>query len=303
MPAQTQAPKVGRAAALAAKSGDAPASAPWGAATDAARYEQEIADRATGIRGEDFDGTMTPALFLRLWPLLREPLHEGHIVHTTAGKGKPYESDGAKSVQVLIDRCNNVLTPLCWGYSDGYESNGKLCKVVVMVYGSEPGGTVLVSRSSWGGVDRGSEGNIRKGSFTNAAKLAFARLGPGHEIYLGGHDFDPDTNAQIAALQGRESKERTSRNGADTGEAAVQQTTPAEALAALLAQAGPLQAKRAAVNAAFDFAHRELGREVAAGQRLRELQGAPDERTLDELLARINDYVAAEVAKREGEAS
>lgn len=74
------------------------------------------------------------------------------------------------------------------------------------------------------------------------------------------------------------------------------------ALAALLAEAGPLQAKRAAVNTAFDFAQNELGRDVAAGQRLRELQGAPDERTLDELLARINDYVAAEVAKREGEA-
>jgi hypothetical protein len=300
MPAQTQVPKVGKAAALAAKRGDAPASAPWGAATDAARYEQEIADRATGIRGDAFDN-LTIQTFLELWPLLREPLHEGHIVHTTAGKGKPYESDGAKSVQVLIDRCNNVLTPLCWGYSDEYESNGKLCKVTVEVF-ARLGGSIYVSRSSWGGVDRGSEGNIRKGSFTNAAKLAFARLGPGHEIYLGGHDFDPDTNVQIAALQGRESKERTARNGADTGEAAVQQTTPAEALTALLAETGPLQAKRAAVNAAFDFAQTELGREVAAGQRLRELQGAPDERTLDELLARINDYVSAEVDKRENEA-
>jgi hypothetical protein len=273
----------------------------WGNTADAAAYEEDIARRAAEIRGDEFTG-LDRAMFIKLWPLLCEPLHAGHVTHTPVTTGKPYVSDGASSAQVLVDRMNNVLTPLGWEPREEYAADGKLCKVTVVVLDRD--GRVLVTRSSWGGVAQGmGAGNIYKGSWTNAAKLAFARLGPGREVYLGALDFDPDTNAQIAALQGRESKERTARGSADTGEAAVQQTTPAEALAALLAEAGPLQAKRAAVNAAFDFAQTELGREVASVQRLRELQGAPDERTLDELLARINDYVAAEVAKREGEAS
>jgi hypothetical protein len=274
----------------------------WGNTTDAATYEEDIARRAAEIRGDEFKG-LDRAMFIKLWPLLREPLHAGHVTHTPVTTGKPYVSDGASSAQVLVDRMNNVLTPLGWESREEYAADGKLCKVTVVVLDID--GHVLVTRSSWGGVAQGmGAGNIYKGSWTNAAKLAFARLGPGREVYLGALDFDPDTNAQIAALQGRQSKERTARNGADSGEGTVQQTTtPAEALAALLAEAGLLQAKRAAVNAAFDFAQTELGREVAAGQRLRELQGAPDERTLDELLARINDYVSAEVDKRENEAS
>lgn len=276
-----QATKVGKEAALAAKRGEAPASAPWGSAADAARYEQEIAERAARIRGDDFDGAMTAGLFLKLWPLLREPLHEGHIVHTTAGKGKPYASDGAKSVQVLIDRCNNVLTPLCWEPDDEYESAGKICKVTVRVF--DAAGRTLVKRSSWGGVDRGSEGNIRKGSFTNAAKLAFARLGPGHEIYLGAHDFDPDTNAEIAAQQARKSTQResASTDNGTASEGAVQQVDPAQELAVLLDMTHPLQAKRKQAADGMGI----LGAPVA--QQLREIQACPDDRSLDGLIGRI----------------
>lgn len=267
----------------------------WGNAADAAAYEEDIARRAAEIRGDEFVG-LDRATFIKLWPLLREPLHAGHVTHTPVTTGKPYVSDGASSAQVLVDRMNNVLTPLGWEAREEYTAEGKLCKVTVLVHDRD--GQALVTRSSWGGVAQGmGAGNIYKGSWTNAAKLAFARLGPGREVYLGALDFDPDTNAEVAALQAKQSRERTKAAGEQ--EAVGQTTTHAERLAALLAAEGPLQAKRQAVNAAFDHAQTELGREVAAAQRVRELSGAPDERSLDALAIRINDYVAAEIAKRE----
>ena len=91
-------------------------------------------------------------------------------------------------MQVLIDRMNNVLTPLGWWYEVEYlldgEDHGKLAEVTVSVgnRGSEP----LVTAVSRGGVNQASTiGNRFKGSETNAAKRAFAQIGPGHEVYLG----------------------------------------------------------------------------------------------------------------------
>lgn len=165
----------------------------------AAAYEEDIAAEATAIRSDAEE--LTPALFMKLYPLLRKPIPGAYIQKIGATTGKPYESTGIRSVQVQIDRMNNVLTPLWWWDAVDYEDGGKLAKVTVCVgnpstrYEGEP----LVLRSSRGGVGQGSgAGNIYKGSYTNAAKLAFARLGPGHEVYLGAADLDPDVNEAIA---------------------------------------------------------------------------------------------------------
>jgi hypothetical protein len=161
---------------------------------DALAYEANIAERAKLIRGDA--ETLTPKLFMELWPLLCEPIPEGFIQSVPKRTGKPYDSTGIKSVQVQIDRTNNILTPLWWHDHVEYQDEGTLAHVEVHV-GTVDGEPMIV-REAWGGVDRGStKGNVYKGSHTNAAKLAFARLGPGHEVYLGATDFDPDVNVQV----------------------------------------------------------------------------------------------------------
>lgn len=161
---------------------------------EAIAYEEAIAAEATEIRGDETD--LTPALFLKLWPLLKRPIPAGFIQTVGKVQGKPYESTGIRSVQVQIDRMNNVLTPLGWTSEVEYEQDGKLARVTI---GIGRHGNALAHATSYGGVDRGSGvGNIYKGSYTNAAKIAFARLGPGHEVYLGAADLDPDTNEDAA---------------------------------------------------------------------------------------------------------
>lgn len=166
---------------------------------EAVRVETDIAARAAAIRGDDFDG-LTPKLFLALWPLLKEPIPQGFIQSLGRLTGKPYHSTGIKSVQVQIDRMNNVLTPLGWRETTYYEDDGRLAHVRVEVVGDT--GKVLTFRESRGGVNQASTvGNLYKGSYTNAAKLAFARLGPGHEVYVGVTDLDPDVHEQTAEAQ------------------------------------------------------------------------------------------------------
>jgi hypothetical protein len=153
---------------------------------EAIAYEQAIAEEAAAVReGED---KLTSELFLRLWPLLRRPIPAGFIVSTPKSDGKPYDSTGVKSLQVLIDRMDNVLTPLWWGYSVDYvggegtddrgrPARGKLALVRVYVGDKD---TPLLARESHGGVNQASTiGNLFKGSETNAAKRAFAQVGPG----------------------------------------------------------------------------------------------------------------------------
>ena len=94
---------------------------------EAVRYEQTIAEEAAQIRGEST--VLTPDLFLRLYPLLCRPIPQGFIQRVPPTKGKPYPSTGIRSVQVQIDRMNNVLTPLWWWDSAEHEDAGKLCTV------------------------------------------------------------------------------------------------------------------------------------------------------------------------------
>jgi hypothetical protein len=167
---------------------------------EAAAHEALIRDMAEDIRGDADE--LTPELFLALYPLLTEPIHEGYIETVTAGEGKPYDSTGVRSVQVQHDRMNAVLTPVWWDEVVTYFEEGKLCKVTVRVLRDD--GKPVFERSSYGGVDRGStRGNVYKGSYTNAAKVAFARVGPGHEVYVGAVDLDPDVSEQAAKAQAK----------------------------------------------------------------------------------------------------
>lgn len=167
---------------------------------EALNDEQAIAEEAAKLR----EGTagLDRELFQRLWPLLRKPIPGGFIKTIGVVKGKPYDSTGVSSVQVQIERMDNVLGPLAWRDRVEYSEGGKLAHVTVDVIDKD--GDVLVSRESWGGVNQASTiGNLHKGSYTNAAKLAFARVGPGHEVYLGATDLDPDVHEKAAAEQAR----------------------------------------------------------------------------------------------------
>lgn len=199
---------------------------------EAMAYEEEIGVKAAAIRGDA--EKLTPGLFLELLPLLRSPIPGGFVKFVPKlEKGKPYPSTGVKSVQVLVNRMDNVLTPLWWRESREYEKDGALCCVTVSVRnrGEEP----FVSRSSMGGVDRASTtGNLYKGSYTNAAKLAFARVGPGHEVYLGATDLDPDVNEDAAAAQGAERE----KPGKSAGKAKRITKQRAEALVKAAGRAG-----------------------------------------------------------------
>lgn len=167
--------------------------------TEALASEAEITEQADAIR-QNYDGDLGRGLFDLLYPLLCKPIPSAFIQTVGNVTGKPYVSTGIRSVQVQIDRMNNVLGPYWWGYDEEFEDGGKVAKVTVYV--GDPD-RPLVKRSSRGGVDRGSStGNEYKGSFTNAAKLAFARVGPGHEVYIGAADLDPDVNESVAGQVG-----------------------------------------------------------------------------------------------------
>lgn len=165
------------------------------ALTAAFAGELKIAQEAEQIRGQAKE--LTPDLFMKLWPLLQRPIPDAFIQTVGVTRGKPYASTGIRSVQVQVDRMNNVLTPLWWRDEVNYREDGRVATVEVQV--GNPGSAPLIVRHSAGGVDQGSTaGNIHKGSYTNAAKLAFARLGVGHEVYLGATDLDPDVSRDLA---------------------------------------------------------------------------------------------------------
>ena len=169
--------------------------------TEAILFEQEITQIAEGIRGEET--VLTPALLSKLLPLLRKPIPQGFIVTTEATKGKPYKSTGIKSLQVQVNRLDNVLGPMNWSWLTTWEQEGRLAEVVAHIWqGHDEDRIALVTRRARGGVNQASTtGNLYKGSETNAAKLCLARLGVGWEVYVGATDFDPDVDPDAAEQQ------------------------------------------------------------------------------------------------------
>lgn len=163
--------------------------------------------RAAGIReAKGYDGTLTVPLLLELEVLLREPIDPKYIERTPPTSGKPYESTGVKSVQVQVDRMNDVLGAAHWRSLIHYAEGGTVCKAVVVVGNNlvdakldaegnlERGDAdILVVRDGWGGHSRGSgKGDILKGAETNTLKRVIARVGPGCDIYR--LDYDLDTH-------------------------------------------------------------------------------------------------------------
>lgn len=161
--------------------------------------ERALAERARAIWVDKPADALSTSLFLDLWPLMREPIPSGFISEVTAGKGKPYPSKGIRSLQVQINRMDAVWTPLWWAWRTEW-IEPHLAEVTVWIGETEE--HALVRRSARGGMNAGSTvGNHFKGTETNAAKMAFARLGCGHEVYIGAADFDPDTDEDAAKAQ------------------------------------------------------------------------------------------------------
>jgi hypothetical protein len=258
----------------------------------AAEYEMAIAAEADAIRAEHGGDGLDAALFLKLAPLLRRPIPAGFITTTPPVKGKPYESTGLRSVQVCIDRMDNVLSALAWTIDDAYENDGKLCRATVTVHAAD--GEVLVRRASYGGMGAASsEGNLRKGSFTNAAKRAFAMVGVGHEVYLGAADGDPDTDVAAAEEQGQGNRPRASRQAPPPAQV-TPAVPPENAIAELLASDPELRGLRTKA----DDGMKILG--AQAGQRLRELRNAKSEGDLVALVNRIENSMEAGAGAESG---
>ena len=84
----------------------------------------------------------------------------------------------------------------------GYNPNlGGVSSVAVVNQGTisaDLAGGITVSGTTWvnqGTIQSKAGGTFNlQGSFTNAAKLAFARIGPAHEVYTQAIDYDPDVN-------------------------------------------------------------------------------------------------------------
>jgi hypothetical protein len=221
---------------------------------EAVAYERDLAEQAAKIRGENSPPTMDRQLFMALWPLLTAPVPEG----------KPYPSTGVRSVQVQKNRLDNVLGPLWWSESREYSDDYKLCRVIVTVHDSDGG--VLLSREAVGGVDRGNTlGNKAKGSYTNAAKQAFAQIGPGREVYMRTTDSDPDVDPDAARQQSR--APRVAREEPE--------------LRVLLAEQDEFTGLRADADALM----RGIG--ATARQRLRELKSAHTEQGFSDLIDRV----------------
>lgn len=183
--------------------------------------ERELADRAAQVRDEvDFlRRGLSRKVFVALYPLMREKIPDGFISEVTAGKGKPYGSKGVRSLQVQINRMDAVWTPLCWGWRTEWISPS-LAEVTVWI-GDED--KPLVTRKARGGMNGGStDGNHFKGTETNAAKIAFGRIGPGNEVYLGTTDFDPDTDEEAAEAQANAGSESVAQIRRALGEEVAQ---------------------------------------------------------------------------------
>lgn len=254
-----------------------------------------IADSAADVRAQhDYNGTLTVALLNALFSLLNEPVDPKYIETTRPTKGKPYESTGIRSVQVQIDRLNEVLGPAHWRVLTHYQDGGALCRTVLVVGNdlrwcrldergelvpwTESGvADVLAVRDGWGGHSRGSNrGDLYKGSETNALKRTIARLGPGGHVYR--LDFDDDVN----------------RSNDDEVRVAPQTPPPLVMLDELLADDSTgLGALRQEANAGME----RYG--VDARGRVERLLAAPSEADLRALIARVNAAMDADAAAGE----
>lgn len=174
-----------------------------------------------------YNGEMTHEILRLLEPLLYEPTPPRYIKHTPKknkaqgrNEGLPFDTTGLRSMQIQVDRFNDILGLGHWRYLLHYERDGSICKCVIIIGNDlqwarldENGGLVpytvigneveyayiLSDNSGWGGHRAQDGGNTYKGAETNAFKRCAAHFGPGADVYR--IDYDPDV---LAIIQGKE---------------------------------------------------------------------------------------------------
>ena len=216
-----------------------PACEPANAAQAAAAVAQEaadggahlagLADRAKAIRGNDYAGSLTPALLIELGDLLRQPTPEKYVKYIPAvNPGKPYPSIGLNSSQFQIDAMNAVLGRPHWRILRHYPDakDGFICKVVVIVGNQLAAASldhagelvvgdaeILAISEEWGAVKNATTpADAYKGSATNACKRAIAGFGPGADVYR--KDFEDENVAGTGHLHAPAAGQQ---NGANAG--------------------------------------------------------------------------------------
>lgn len=182
----------------------------------AEQQRQLIQEAAAKARAEcKYEGRLTWQLLGLLRPLLELPIPGVYIEETPqrsggGDAGLPFPATGIRSVQVQVDRMNDVLGLTHWDYLTRYPNNvGNLCHAVIVIGNDLAGlrlddtgqlvppdeapwgGEVLLRREGWGGYGRGKLGDAFKGAETNALKRVLARVGPGGEVYRFEFDDDP----------------------------------------------------------------------------------------------------------------
>lgn len=241
-------------------------------------------DRAAAIfEAEGYDGTLTVKLFRRLGPLLREPINPRDIVTTgPADRGKPMVTTGIRSVQVQVDRLSQVLGDAHYRLIPHHTPDGQRCRMHVVIgndlqwcrvdaagelqpytllegtvggdgiapYAGVKYAEVIAHADGWGGHARGSApGDIWKGSETNAGKRVIARVGPGNHVYALDFEDDPQ-DGRTPPKQRAKAKTadaQATENAAAQAASGEPEATPEQheaAIAAILAEEGPLQALR-----------------------------------------------------------
>ncbi|MCA1700182.1 MAG: hypothetical protein LC790_15270, partial [Actinobacteria bacterium] len=182
---------------------------------------QDIRNGAKAIRagysdGGLYDGRLTLAMMVELEALLEQPTPTQYVKHIGPTDGKPYPSTGLSSIQYQLSMMNAVLGGPHWRALTHYENDGKLCKVVVIVGNDltkakltadgdlDPGeAEVLCAREGWGAVKRGStDGDLLKGSYTNAIKRVLAEYGAAADVYR--FEFDDESVGGVGAGAGQQ---------------------------------------------------------------------------------------------------
>lgn len=282
--------------------------------------DETRADRAAALWGDDTQ--LTGAILRKLRPLLREPINPRHVVTTGAAEGgKPMVTTGIRSVQVQVDRLDEVLGADHFRLLARHTPDGIRCRVHIVIgndlqwchldadgelhpYTLLPdtaavagsGGTVyagvqeadvLVHGDSWGGHKRGSApADIWKGAFTNAAKLAIARhAGPGDHVYRLEFEDDPQAPEARAPRRGQQQAQAPApvMEGAPITEAQA-----AKLINDLRAEDHPLRDKRVKADEGLKMFS------TSAVKRWERLGVADTEEKLDDLIERINGALDAQ---------
>lgn len=287
-----------------------------------------LRDQAKDIKGAEYDGKLTSALWVKLEPLLSTPTPPDYIEHREGGDGNPYPTTGLASAQIQYDILNAVLGKAHYRVMLHYAQQGTLCKTVIVVGNdlhfcrlsnegdlllwtpigpSAEDGTAEVGKAEvfalhegWGGWKSRTPGDTFKASETNASKRVIARLGPGGDVYRVEYDADI-----LAALQGREPEEHSFQPPAARQRGQSQAQTPREDTQRVEAAREP-SGEEAQAAPSEERRPPEVPSDEAAEQMLTDMttDGAADEplltlrREANEAMASLPEHVRPGAAQR-----